>query len=283
MPKLSKKRLRELSLMANTIRQDIVTMVSVANSGHPGGALGMVDIFSALYFQVLKHKPKSPSWKDRERLVLSNGHICAVRYSAMARAGYFPVKELSTFRKINSRLQGHPSYVDLMGVESSSGSLGQGLGIAVGMALANKLDKNRRRTYVVVSDGELDEGSSWEALVAASKWKLNLTIIVDRNNIQISGKTNIVWPINPLNKKFKAFNINTLSVDGHNIQKFIDACATAKKKSGPSVIIARTVLGKGVSFMQNQAKWHGKPPSHEELIKALEELHNQRERIKNSK
>ncbi|NQU98413.1 transketolase [Candidatus Woesearchaeota archaeon] len=265
---------RILKRRANAIRKDIIKMISEAGSGHPAGALGMADIFAVLYFSVLNHKPKRPDWLDRDRLVLSNGHICAVRYAAMAHRGYFPVKELKTFRKLGSRLQGHPSYLDMPSLESSSGSLGHGLSIAVGMALAAKLDNKNYKVYCVVSDGELNEGSSWEAVNAANKWALdNLIVIVDRNYIQISGRTEHVWPLDPLDKKFESYDWNVLEVDGHDIHKLLSVFERANKVKGkPVVIIANTVPGKGVPFMENDYEWHGKPPSKQEAEFALLEL-----------
>lgn len=259
---------------ARTIRRDIIQMISGAKSGHPAGALGMADIFAALYFKILNHKPEEPDWSDRDKLVLSNGHISAVRYSSMARSGYFPVEELKSFRKLNSRLQGHPSYKDLPGVESSSGSLGQGLSIAVGMALASRLDNKESKIYCVVSDGELDEGSSWEAITAANKWKLdNLIAIVDRNKIQISGNSEEIWPLESLKDKFLAYNWDVIEIDGNSMEEILEAFEKAKQIVGkPVVIIAYTVPGKGVSFMENNYEWHGRPPSKEEAKIALEEL-----------
>lgn len=263
-----------LKYRANAIRQDIIKMISNAGSGHPAGALGMADVFSVLYFHVLNHDPKNPSWEERDRLILSNGHICAARYSAMAHSGYFPIKELNTFRKIDSRLQGHPSYEDLPGVESSSGSLGQGLSIAVGMALTAKLDNANHKVYCILSDGELDEGSVWESINAANKWNLdNLIVILDRNNIQISGDTEKVWPLNPLRKKFEAFNWEVLDVDGNDVMKLIGVFDRVNHLKGkPVIVIANTVPGKGVSFMENKAEWHGKPPAKDQALYALKEL-----------
>lgn len=258
---------------ARLIREDIIKMVSGAKSGHPGGALGLADIFAVLYFHVLRHKPKDPNWDKRDRLIMSNGHACAVRYSAMSRAGYFPVNELGTFRRLGSRLQGHPSLHDLPGVESSSGSLGQGLGVAVGMSLASKLDKKSHNVFCMISEGDLDEGSTWESINAANKWSLdNLIVIVDRNNIQISGKTKDIWPIEPLNRKFESFNWHVIETDGHNITKLLSAFNRAIKTKKPCVIIAKTTLGKGVSFMENNPVWHGKPPSKEEADSAIKQL-----------
>ncbi|MBC8494889.1 transketolase [archaeon] len=263
-----------LKYRANAIRQDIIKMISNAGSGHPAGALGMADVFAVLYFHVLNHDPKNPSWEERDRLILSNGHICAARYSAMAHSGYFPIKELKTFRKIDSRLQGHPSYEDLPGVESSSGSLGQGLSIAVGMALTAKLDNANHKVYCILSDGELDEGSVWESINAANKWNLdNLIVILDRNNIQISGDTEKVWPLNPLRKKFEAFNWEVLDVDGNDVMKLVGVVDRVNHLKGkPIIVIANTVPGKGVSFMENKAEWHGKPPAKDQALYALKEL-----------
>jgi transketolase len=270
------KELNNLKQISNNIRKDIIKMVSEARSGHPAGALGMADIFTVLYFNIMNYDPKKPFWEDRDRLILSNGHICAVRYAAMARAGFFPIKEMLTFRKFNSRLQGHPSLKDLPGVDASSGSLGQGLSIAVGMALAAKLDKKDYKIYCVISDGELDEGSTWEAINAANKWKLdNLIMIIDRNNIQISGKTENVWPLEPLKKKLEAFNWEAIKIDGNNIESIIAGFERIKHFTNkPKVIIANTIPGKGVSFMENDSSWHGKVPSHAETQIALKELEN---------
>lgn len=268
------KEVERLKSKASIIRQDIIGMVSEAKSGHVAGALGLADIFSVLYFHVLKHDPKKPDWEERDRLILSNGHVCAGRYSAMARRGYFPVKELKTFRDIGSRLQGHPSLKDLPGVESSSGSLGQGLSIAVGMALAAKLDKKNHRIYCIVSDGELAEGSSWEAINAANKWKLdNLIIIVDRNYIQIEGNTEDVWPLDPLDRKFEAYNLHVVKTDGNSIRRLLGVFDRVQHfRNKATVIIANTTPGKGVSFMENKHEWHGKPPSDKEAARALKEL-----------
>ncbi|MAG39149.1 transketolase [Candidatus Woesearchaeota archaeon] len=274
--------MKKLKLIANTLRQDIIRMISEAESGHPAGALGMADIFAALYFKVLNQNPKNPTWPDRDKLVLSNGHICAVRYAAMARTGYFPVNELKTFRKINSKIQGHPSYVDMPSLESSSGSLGHGLSIAVGMTLAEKLDKKKNFVFCVISDGDLNEGSTWEAVNAANKYCLdNLIVIVDRNYIQISGNTEKIWPLKPLDKKFKSYNWQTIKINGNNIKQILEALSKAKKANKPVVIIAKTTPGKGVSYMENNYKWHGKPPNKEQAEKALKELMKEYRKIKN--
>lgn len=283
-------KLEFLEEMANQLREDVIEMLCEAGSGHSAGPLGMADIFSALYFQVLKHDPKKPDWSDRDRLILSNGHICPIRYAAMARAGYFPVEELLTLRKINSRLQGHPHRKSLPGVETTSGPLGCGLSQAIGVALAAKLDFNgsvnatrgKYRVFCVMSDGEFQEGNTWEALMFAGKNRLNnLIAIVDRNNIQIDGNTEDVMTLEPLKEKLEAFKWHVIEIDGHNIEQFIDAVNEAKAiHEKPTVIIAHTIPGKGVSFMENNYHWHGKPPTKEEADKALDELKIIGERIK---
>ena len=249
---------------ARDIRVSVIEMLVEAGSGHTAGALGMADIFSALYFGILKHDPTNPMWEDRDRLILSNGHICPVRYVAMAYAGYFPVDELKTLRQINSRLQGHPHRTALPGVETTSGPLGSGLSQAIGVALAARLDNKKYRTYCITSDAEIQEGNYWEAVMFAGKQKhklSNLTVIVDRNNIQIDGFTEDVMPLEPLSEKFRAFNWHVLEIDGHNMADFVAAVSEAEAiYEKPTVIIAHTVPGKGVSFMENDFKWHGSPP-----------------------
>ena len=249
-------------------------MLLEAGSGHSAGPLGMADIFSALYFHVLNHDPKNPDWADRDRLILSNGHICPIRYAAMARAGYFPIEELLTLRKINSRLQGHPHRKALPGVETTSGPLGSGLSQSIGVALTGKLDGGKYRVFCAMSDGELQEGNTWEAFMFAGKNKLNnLVAIIDRNNIQIDGNTEDVMSLEPLKEKFESFKWHVIEIDGHNIEQFIDATNEAKAiHEKPTVIIAHTIPGKGVSFMENNYTWHGKPPTKEEAVKALNEL-----------
>ena len=282
---LTEKKIKFLEEMANQLRQDVVEMLFEAGSGHPAGALGMADIFSALYFYLLNHNPKNPNWTERDRLVLSNGHICPVRYAAMARAGYFPIEELKTLRKLNSRLQGHPHRESLPGLETTSGPLGSGLSQAIGMALAAKLDKKKYRIYCLTSDGEHDCGNHWEAVMFAAKYKLsNLTVIVDRNNIQIDGFTEEVMPLEPLRHKYESFNWHVLEIDGHNIEEFVDAINEAKAiYEKPTVIIAHTIPGKGVSFMERDYLWHGRPLTEEETRKALQELRALKERIKYEK
>ncbi|MBI4120626.1 MAG: transketolase, partial [Parcubacteria group bacterium] len=243
-------------------------------SGHSAGPLGMADIFTALYFHVLRHDPKHPEWPERDRLVLSNGHICPVRYVAMAHAGYFPKDELKTLRKLGTRLQGHPHRLSLPGLETTSGPLGSGLSQAAGMALAGKLDNASWRVYCLMSDGEHDAGQTWEAAMFAAKYRLNnLTGIIDRNNIQIDGFTEDIMPLDDLKSKYEAFNWHVLEIDGHNIRAFVEACAEAQTIfEKPTVIIAHTIPGKGVDFMERKFEWHGKPPNKEEAEIALREL-----------
>ena len=271
---LHEKKLRFLEETANMIREDIITTLLEAGSGHSAGPLGMADIFTAFYFHILNHRPTEPAWVDRDRLILSNGHICPVQYVAMAHAGYFPIKELLTLRKLSTRLQGHPHRGALPGVETTSGPLGSGLSQAIGVALAGKLDKKKYRVYALLSDGEHDSGNLWEAVLFAGKNKLNnLTAVIDRNNIQIDGFTENVMPLEPLRDKYIAFGWNVLEVDGHNIRAFIDAVSEVKAiYEKPTVIIAHTIPGKGVVFMENDYNWHGKPPNKEEAVKALKEL-----------
>lgn len=265
----------ELAKLANTIRQDIIKMLVEAGSGHSAGPLGMADVFTALYFAVLKHDPRNPDWPERDRLILSNGHIVPVRYAAMARAGYFPLQELMTLRKFGSRLQGHPERLRLPGLETTSGPLGSGLSQAAGIAKAWQMDGVKgRRVYCVMSDGEQDEGNTWEAAMFAGKYKLaNLTAITDRNNIQIDGPTEQVMPLENLQAKWEAFGWHVLEIDGHNFSQIIDACNLARAiENKPVMIIAHTVPGKGVDFMEYDFHWHGKPPTPEEARKALHEL-----------
>ena len=271
---LREKKLKFLEQMANVIRQDIIEMLVEAGSGHSAGPLGMADVFTALYFHILNHNPKKPNWPDRDRLVLSNGHICPVKYAALARAGYFPVEELKTLRKLGSRLQGHPHRGALPGVETTSGPLGSGLSQAAGIALAARMDKNKYRVYCLMSDGEHDSGNLWEAAIFIGKNRLsNITAIIDRNNIQIDGFTEDVMPLEPLREKYESFNWHVLEIDGHNIEAIIDAVNEAKAiYEKPTLIIAHTIPGKGVSFMEQDYLWHGKPPKSEEAKLALHQL-----------
>ncbi|MBI2452940.1 MAG: transketolase [Parcubacteria group bacterium] len=266
---------RELEILANTVRQDIIEMLVEAKSGHSAGPLGMADIFTALYFSVLNHDPKNPDWQARDRLILSNGHICPVRYAAMAETAYFPKEELKTLRKFGSRLQGHPERKRLPGVETTSGPLGSGLSQASGMAYVGKyIDKADWRVYCLMSDGEQECGQTWEAAMFAGKNRLdNLVGILDRNNIQIDGFTEDIMPLEPLRQKYEAFNWHVIEIDGHNMEEIIDACSEAQNiHQKPTLILSHTTPGKGVSFMENKFEWHGKPPKPEEAKLALQEL-----------
>lgn len=253
-----------------------------AGSGHSAGPLGMADVFTALYFNVMKHDPKRPEWEERDVLILSNGHICPVRYAAMANAGYFPREELKTLRKFGTRLQGHPHRTALPGIETTSGPLGSGLSQAAGMAWAFKSDKKKNRVYCITSDGEHDAGQTWEAALWASKYKLdNLCAILDRNNIQIDGYTEDIMPLDSLKAKYEAFGWFVLEVDGNNLQQVVSALEEAKTLHGhPTMIIAHNIPGKGVSFMENDYLWHGKPPTAQQGEVALKELRVLREKIK---
>lgn len=275
--------LEDLELIANDIRTDIIRMLEHAGSGHSAGPLGLADIFTALYFDILQHDPKKPDWPDRDILLLSNGHCVPVRYAAMARAGYFDRKELMTLRQLGSRLQGHPEREKLPGLENTSGPLGCGLSQAAGMALAMRMDgQHHRWVYVVMGDGELDEGNIWEAAMLAGKYKLNNIIgIIDRNNIQIDGPTETVMPLEDLKAKWEAFGWHVIEVDGNNIEAVIDACAMGRAiVEKPVVIIAHTVPGKGVDFMEYDFHWHGAPPNHEQAVKALHELRTLKGKIR---
>ncbi|MDF2460745.1 MAG: tktB [Candidatus Saccharibacteria bacterium] len=258
---------RQLELQANQIRQDIIEMLVEAGSGHSAGPLDLADIFTVLYFEIMNHRPKQPDWEDRDRLFLSNGHCVPVRYATMARAGYFPVKELATLRKFGSRLQGHPERLRLPGLESTSGPLGSGLSQAAGHALALRMDGKTARVFCVTGDGELDEGNIWEGIMFAAKNKLNnLTVVVDRNNIQIDGPTELVMPMGDLRQKWAAFGWHVIEVDGHNIDALISAFNLAKAVvEAPTVIIAHTIAGKGVGYMEYDYHWHGNPPGTLEL------------------
>lgn len=268
---------REIQIKANDIRKSIIEMLLEAGSGHTAGPLGMADIFAALYFDILRHDPQNPSWEDRDRLILSNGHICPVLYAAMAHAGYFPIEELKTLRKFGSRLQGHPHREFLPALENSSGPLGSGLSQAVGMAIADRMDRgvsSQRFFYCLLGDGELNEGNNWEAIMLAGKEKLrNVIAIIDRNNIQIDGYTEDVMPLENLADKWKSFGWDVHEIDGHNIEMIIDAVNESKAVfEKPSVIIARTIPGKGVREFERKFEWHGKPPNKEEADMALSEL-----------
>ncbi|MHB1864580.1 MAG: transketolase [Candidatus Saccharimonadales bacterium] len=272
MPALPIVRLKEI---ATDIREDIISMLEEAGSGHSAGPLGLADIFTALFFEILKVDPKKPDWEDRDILLLSNGHCAPVLYATMAQAGYFPRSELKTLRKFGSKLQGHPERTRLPGLEATSGPLGSGLSQACGMAMAMRLDKvDHRWIYVVMGDGELDEGNVWEAVMLASKFKLsNMVAIIDRNNIQIDGPTETVMPLEDLKAKWQAFGWHVIEIDGNDIEAVIDAAAMARAiVEKPTVIIAHTIPGMGVDFMEYDFHWHGVPPDHEQAKKALKEL-----------
>ncbi len=282
-PTLTEKKLLDLEKRAGLIRQDLLKMLEKAGSGHSAGPLGLADIFTALYFHVLFQKPNQPKWKDRDRLLLSCGHVAPIRYAAMAHAGYFPKKTLSTLRKLGSPLQGHPELHMMPALENTSGPLGDGSPQAAGMAYIAKHEGLPWHTYCIMSDGELEAGITWEAAMFAGKHALhNLTWIIDRNNIQIDGYTEDIMPLEPLKDKFEAFNFSVIEIDGHNIREFVDACRYAQSVwEHPTVIIAHTVPGKGVDFMEFDFKWHGTPPgkgpedqfSHEDQLKeALADL-----------
>src|SRR3989344_2456778 len=282
---LTDAEVRALESHANDIRKTIIEMLAAAKAGHTSGPLGMADIFAALYFHVLKHDPKRPDLAERDRLFLSNGHIVPVRYATMAHAGYFPVEECLTLRKFGSRLQGHPEYHMLQGLESTSGPLGSGISEAAGYAYAARMDKKTFRVFCATSDGEHEEGNTWEGIMFAGKYRLaNLTAIMDRNNIQIDGDTEDIMPLEPLADKYRAFNWHVIEVDGHNIREFVDACEEAKSiREKPTMILAHTTPGKGVPTIENDYRWHGNPPGKgpidkipadkqkEEFLKEIEE------------
>ena len=266
----------QLEHMAITIREDIIRMLEHAGSGHSAGPLGLADIFTALYFNIMKHDPKNPALPERDLMILSNGHTVPVRYATMARAGYFPVEELMTLRRLGSRLQGHPERTKLPGMENTSGPLGSGLSQAAGMAYVMKnIDTQPHRwVYTVMGDGELNEGNIWEAAMFAGKYKLhNLIGIIDRNNIQIDGNTEDIMPLEDLKGKWESFGWHVQEIDGNNIESVIDACSMARAIiEKPSVIIAHTVPGKGVPFMEYDYHWHGAPPNSEQAKEALKKL-----------
>lgn len=278
---LTENKIAKLAEQAKAIRISILEMLIEAGSGHTAGPLDMADIFTVLYFHTLKHNPKDPKWEERDRLVLSNGHICPVLYATLAHAGYMPISELKTLRKFGSRLQGHPHRDFLPFLETSSGPLASGLSQAVGMALADKLDygaTSERRIYALLSDGELESGQTWEAAMLAGKEKLhNLIAVVDRNNIQIDGYTETVMPLESLSDKWKAWNWHVIEVDGHNLEEIVDAFASAKSIFGkPIVIIAHTIAGKGVPEFERDYRWHGYDPNQknakEDYTKAIHKL-----------
>lgn len=263
--------------LANKIRVDIIKAVHFAGSGHPGGSLSACDLVTALYFKEMNIDPKNPNMEGRDKFILSKGHAGPVQYSALAHRGYFPVEEFYGLRKLGSKFQGHPNRDKVPGIEMSTGSLGQGFSVSCGMAMANKLDNSPGRVYVLLGDGELQEGLVWEAAMSASHYKLdNLVVIVDWNGLQIDGKNEEVINVSPIDEKFKAFGFNVLTIDGHNFEEIFSALDNAKNTKGmPTAIIAKTKKGKGVSFMEDQAGWHGKAPSEAEAKQAVEELGGQ--------
>ena len=284
MEPLTDSEVKALVAQANAIRATIIEMLVAAGSGHTAGPLGMADIFTALYFHILNHDPKNPDWPERDRLMLSNGHITPVRYAAMAHAGYFPVEECLTLRKFGSRLQGHPEREKLPGVETTSGPLGSGLSQASGYAYAARMDGRKFRVYCAMSDGEHQEGNLWEAVLFAGKNRLsNLTAIVDRNNIQIDGFTEDIMPLEPLSDKWQAFNWHVVEINGHDFADIHRAIGEAKAEfDKPTVLIANTIPGKGVPEFERKYEWHGKPPNKEEGAMALKVLREVGERIKKS-
>jgi transketolase len=264
----------DLAIKAYELRIEVIKMLAAAGSGHSAGPLGLAEIFACLYFNVLNHDPKNPDWEDRDRLVLSNGHVCPIQYAALADSGYFPKSYLKKLRKFDSPLQGHPERTRLPGIETTSGPLGSGLAQAAGIAAAAKLDDQRFRVYCITSDGEHQEGNHWEAVNFAAKYALsNLTVFVDRNHIQISGKTEDVMPIDPLKQKYESFNWNVIEVDGHDVNQILAAVEKARGEyTKPTVIITHTTPGKGVGFMQDDYAWHGRAPNSDQADQAIKEL-----------
>ena len=264
----------ELKNMAATVRCDIIDMIHTANAGHPGGSLSAADIVTALYFRVMTIDPGNPQWPDRDRFILSKGHACPVWYAALAERGYFDKAHLKTLRRLDSILQGHPDMLKTPGIDMTAGSLGHGLSVGVGMALAGRLQKKDYHVWIVVGDGESQEGSIWEAAMSAAKWKLDsLIAVLDRNNLQNDYSVDDVMPIEPVNLKWEAFGWNVIEIDGHDMEAVVSALERARDVEGrPTMIIAKTVKGKGVSFMENICEWHGKAPSNDEAEQALEEI-----------
>ena len=264
----------ELRAIAKELRVDIIRMLVEAGSGHPGGSFSCIDLLTILFFHKMRHRPNDPQWAERDRLVLSKGHCVPALYAVLAKAGYFPREDLLTLRKLNSRLQGHPDHHRFPILEASTGSLGQGLSLAVGMALAGKVSSRNNRIYCVISDGECQAGQVWEAAMAAPKFKLdNLTVLLDYNKIQLSGSVKDIMDVEPLLGKWQAFNWHTMELDGHDYPSVIQALDESEKTKGkPTLILCHTVKGKGVSFMEGKWEWHGKAPSKEEGQRAIEEI-----------
>ena len=281
---MTDERIKELELKANNIRISIIDMLEDAGSGHTAGPLGMTDVFTALYFEIMTQDPKKPDWDERDRLILSNGHIVPVRYAAMAHAGYFPLEELSTLRKFGSRLQGHPERHKLPGIENTAGPLGTGLGQAAGMAFGLRMDGLANRVYCLTGDGELDCGNIWESAMFAAHHNLsNLTAIVDRNNIQINGNTENVMKLGDIKGKWESFGWHVIEIDGHNMQSIVDAIHQAHAiQEQPCCIIANTIPGKGIKEIENKFDWHGKPPTQEEEQRFLKELRTLQGKIEGS-
>ncbi len=266
--------IKDLELKAKEIRRDIIEEIYQAKSGHPGGSLSIADILAVLYFDEMNIDENNPKWEDRDRLILSKGHSAPALYAALSERGYFPKEELKGLRKLDKMLQGHPNMNEVPGVDMSSGSLGQGLSVANGIAISAKMDKKDYRVYCILGDGEIEEGQIWEAAMASNKYKLdNLCVIIDNNNLQIDGTIEEVMSSYPIDKKFEAFGFNVINIDGHNFTQIKDAFCQAKQiKNKPTCIIAKTIKGKGVSFMENEVSWHGKAPNEEQYNKAMEEL-----------
>ncbi|HXN05886.1 MAG TPA: transketolase [Nitrospiria bacterium] len=271
---MSKNQTVELESLSQKLRLEILKMIFEAQSGHPGGSYSAIDLMTALYFRVMRHDPKNPEWPDRDRFILSKGHAAPALYAVLAYSDYFPKKNLNTLRKMGSPLQGHPEKNKLPGVEASTGSLGQGISIGIGMALAGKLDRKDYRVYVLVGDGEINEGQVWEAALFAGARKLdNLAVIVDNNGYQLDGSVDEILPLSPLRDKWKSFGWNVIEINGHRMDETLKAFEEAKACKGmPSVILAKTVKGKGVSFMENNNDFHGMAPTKDQYEKALREL-----------
>jgi len=268
------KKIVNLERTANEIRKNIIRMIYEAGSGHPGGSLSCTDILTALYFHEMRYDPRNPKWEDRDRLVLSKGHAAPALYATMSKAGFFPDKELQTLRKLGTRLQGHPSMTKLPGVDMSTGSLGQGLSVAIGMGLAGRLDRRSYRVFAILGDGEIEEGQVWEAAMAAPHYHLdNLVAIIDKNHLQIDGPCEKIMNTSPIGFKFKSFGWYVVEINGHNMIEIINALAKAKEIEGkPTVIVANTIKGKGVSFMEGNLEFHGKAPNKEQFKQAMKEL-----------
>ena len=271
---MEKDKINLLQGKARELRIEAIKMIHTAKSGHPGGSLSIADVMAVLYFDELRIDPKNPKWADRDRFILSKGHVCPIWYAALALKGFLPMNVLATLRKLDSRLQGHPDMKKVPGIDMTTGSLGNGLGIGVGMAKAAKLDKQNYRVYVVVGDGEVQEGAIWEAAMAAAHFKLdNLVVIVDKNKLQVDGFVSDIMNIDPIDEKFESFGFNVITIDGHDVEQIGEAFAKARDtKCKPTCIIADTVKGKGVSYMENVCEWHGTAPNDEQCTIALKEL-----------